>query len=325
MKGWPFFLFSNPFTLPAFAKINLALHVLGLRPDNYHELNTVFQTVTLHDNLTFARSPDDGVWLTCDEPDIPLDRKNTIVRAAKLLRHTFNISTGVSVHLEKHIPAAGGLGGGSSDAAVALLGLSHFWGINLTLRELENMGARLGADVPFFFTGGTAFGAGIGTQISALPDALSAHLVIVTPNVKVSTAEAYKALNAPALTKVAGDTILPSSPLGTDFSDSLYGELRNDFEAVIFSAYPEILKAREFLMRNGARGALLAGSGSSVFGIFDKVELQARAADALQAKTEWRVFQCTTLSRARYLKDLGECATPLVHALPAEERFDIGA
>jgi 4-diphosphocytidyl-2-C-methyl-D-erythritol kinase len=325
VKGWPPILFSESFTIRAFAKINLALSVLGRRVDGYHELNTVFQTVTLHDNVTFAPRLDESINLTCDVADIPLDLNNSILQAAQLLRQKFDIMTGASIHLEKRIPTGGGLGGGSSDAAATLLGLAHLWRINLTRSELQEMGTRIGADVPFFFTGGTAFGAGIGTRITAMQDARCKHLLIVTPNAKVSTAEAYKALSAPALTKVVGDSILSSSRLDTDFSDLLYTRLKNDFEVVIFRLHPEILRARDALILSGARGALLAGSGASVFGIFDNEETQVRAANALQTETEWRVFQCTTLSRTRYLKYLGECATPLLDDLTSDEGFDIGA
>lgn len=325
LRGWPPVLFSESFTLRAFAKINWTLHVLGRRADGFHELQTVFQSVSLHDNLTFEASLDDRISLTCDEPDIPIDRNNLIVRAAEALRKRFGIRTGASIRLEKRIPFAGGLGGGSSDAAVTMLGLSYLWALELTRTDLEEMGALLGADVPFFFTGGTALGTGLGTQITSLPDAPAAQLLIVTPDVRVSTAEAYKALNSPALTKVRGDTILSSSRLRADFSDSSYGTLKNDFEVVIFGLQPEIKRARDVLMHLGARVAMLAGSGASVFGVFDNVEAQELAADAMRSETGWRVYKCATLSRARYLKDLGECAAPLFHAFPSEEGFDIGA
>ena len=325
LRGWPPVLFSETFTLRAFAKINWTLHVLGRRADGYHELQTVFQTVTLHDDLTFAATGDERITFSCNDPGLPTDRNNLIVRAAEALSKKFDIRVGASIRLEKRIPSSGGLGGGSSDAAIALLGLSYLWEIELTMGDLEAMGASLGADVPFFFTGGTALGRGLGTQITSLPDAPTRHLLIVTPDVKVSTAEAYKALNSPALTKVGGDTILSSSRLRADFSDSLYGTLKNDFEVVIFSLQPEIKRARDALMHLGARDSLLAGSGASVFGVFDNVEAQDRAAEAMRFETGWRVFKCTTLSRARYLKELGECAAPLSDVFPSEAGFDIGA
>ncbi len=307
-------MFAETFTLPAFAKINWTLRVLGRRADGYHELHTVFQTVTLHDKLTFALRTDDSITLKCDAPDIPVDESNLVVSAAKALQLRYSIKKGADINLEKRIPSAGGLGGGSSNAALALLGLAHLWRIETTRAELEELGAQIGADVPFFFTGGTALGTGLGTEISALTDAPESHLLIVTPDVKVSTAEAYRALNAPALTKVEGDIILSSSRPHTQISDSLHHNLRNDFEPVIFGLHPEILRAKDALARIGARGALLAGSGASVYGLFDEAETRERAAQVLMAETDWRLFKCETLSRANYLRELGACAAPLLHA-----------
>jgi 4-diphosphocytidyl-2-C-methyl-D-erythritol kinase len=311
-------LFAETFTLPAFAKINRTLRVLGRRADGYHELHTIFQTVTLHDKLTFTLRTDDSITLKCDAPDIPVDESNLVVRAARALQLRHSIKKGAAINLEKRIPAAGGLGGGSSNAAIALLGLAHLWQVETTKLELEELGAQIGADVPFFFTGGTALGTGLGTEISALADAPASHLLIVTPDIKVSTAEAYRALNSPALTKVGGDIILSSSRPHTQIPDSLHHSLRNDFESVIFGLHTEILRARDALVRVGARGALLAGSGASVFGVFDKVEARERAAQVLMAETDWRLFKCETLSRANYLRELGACAAPLLRALPGE-------
>jgi len=137
------------FTLPAFAKINWTLRVTGRRPDGYHELRTIFQTVALHDRLTFASRRDERLQLSCDAPGIPVDENNLIHRAAIALRLRHGVSRGASIHLEKRIPAGGGLGGGSSDAAIALLGLAHLWRVETDRRELSEIGAGLGADVPF--------------------------------------------------------------------------------------------------------------------------------------------------------------------------------
>jgi 4-diphosphocytidyl-2-C-methyl-D-erythritol kinase len=298
-------------TLPAFAKINWTLRVHGRRSDGYHELRTVFQTVTLHDRLTFSSRNDERLHLTSDAPDIPVDESNLIQRAALALSLRHGIKRGASIHLEKRIPAQGGLGGGSSDAAVALLGLAHLWHIETDRRELCEMGANLGADVPFFFTGGTALGTGLGTEVSSLPDVNAGHLLIVTPQAKVSTAEAYKALSEPALTKAESDIILSISCADAQFPGPLHDVLYNDFERVIFRLEPEIERVKNGLIRAGARGALLAGSGSSVFGIFDNGEAQARAAEHLKREPGWRVFACSTLSREQYRKALGACAAPL--------------
>lgn len=299
------------FTLPAFAKINLSLRVLGRREDGYHEIQTIFQTVTLRDHLTFEPLPGGRLELQCSAPDVPADESNLVHRAASALRERFGVRRGARVELEKNIPAGGGLGGGSSDAAVALIGLSRLWEIEAAGRELARIGARLGADVPFFFTGGTAFGAGTGTDINALEDVPRQHLIVVAPEVKVSTAEAYKALNAPALTKAEGAVMLPISRTEADFSGSLRGVLRNDFEAVVFRLHPEIGRAKEALLEAGARRAMLSGSGSSVFGVFDSEGDAALSLEALEAEAGWQVFPCATLSRADYRQAFGECAAIL--------------
>lgn len=297
--------------------------MLGRRTDGYHELHTVFQTVTLHDDLLFTASADARLQLSCDQPDIPIDESNLIHRAAAALRLRYNVERGASIHLRKMIPVKGGLGGGSSDAAAALLGLAHLWRVETHLDELEELAASLGADVPFFLTGGTALGTGLGTKIKPLPDVAARPLIIVRPDAEVSTAEAYKALNAPALTKLEGDTILFSSRRDEQFPDSLPDELHNDFERVIFRLHPEILRAKESLLRAGARGALLAGSGASVFGIFDNTEAQERAAAALSAEAGWRVFACAPLARADYMRALGAQAAIL--RASSSVNFDIGA
>ncbi len=305
---------KDAFTLPSFAKINWRLHVLGRRADGLHEIRTVFQTITLHDKLTFAARDDDRLLLTSDSTDIPIDESNLIVRAAVALRNKRGIKSGASIHLEKNIPVEGGLGGGSSNAAIALLGLAYLWEIETSKQELEEIGAILGADVPFFLTGGTALGTGLGTEVRPGNEVIAEHMLIVKPQAKVSTAEAYKALNCPALTKVESDIILSISCADGQFTDSYPDALHNDFEPVVFHLKPEIERAHDALLQQGARNALLAGSGSSVFGVFDKREAQERAIETLKKKREWRIFPCSTLSRTAYLAALGACVVPLGRA-----------
>jgi 4-diphosphocytidyl-2-C-methyl-D-erythritol kinase len=300
-------VFEETLTLPSFAKINWALHVLGRRPDSYHELHTIFQTVTLHDRLRLTLRADDAIEIQCDAPGIPVDETNLVYRAAALLRERYGAGRGVRIILEKRIPEGGGLGGGSSNAAVTMLGLAHLWRIKTTARELAHLGARLGADVPFFFMGGTARGCGLGTRVAPLADVAETHLLIVTPSVKVLTTEAYKALSAPALTKAKDDIMLSISRADAQFPDLLPYHLHNDFERVVLRLEPEIERAREALRLAGARGSLLAGSGASVFGIFDNREAQERAAALLRVESGWRVFTCKALTRAAYVAALGPC------------------
>jgi 4-diphosphocytidyl-2-C-methyl-D-erythritol kinase len=282
--------------LPSFAKINWTLRVAGKRPDGYHEVATVLQTVSLCDELIFAPRDDGEIFLTCDDPSIPVDDSNLIVRAARTLQS----SLGADIKLVKKIPAKGGLGGGSSNAAVTLLALNSLWRLGLGDTDLRQIGSGLGADVPFFFVGGTAAARGTGTEVSLLPDTPKCYLLIVTPNVSVSTATAYASLNAPSLTTSDAVSILSSSFTEPISGDCSQWPLHNDFEEVIFELEPEIKRAKLALLDAGARDALLAGSGSSVFGIFNDKAARNRALGNLRCEAGWRVFPCNTLSRSEY-------------------------
>jgi 4-diphosphocytidyl-2-C-methyl-D-erythritol kinase len=301
---------SDCFTLPAFAKVNLMLRVLGRRADGYHEIETVFQTITLHDRLTFEANDRREIEIVCDAPGVPGGPENLVHRAAAALRERYGMPRGARITLEKNIPAQGGLGGGSADAAVALIGLARLWKVAAETEELAVIGARLGSDVPFFLTGGTALGRGTGTIITPLPDVPETPLVVVTPEARVSTAEGYKALNARALTKGEAAANLSVSRAESRISGSLCEVMRNDFEAVILGMSPEVGRAREALLRAGARCALLSGSGSSLFGVFDSKGEAERARAALGAESVWHVHACATLSRAGYLGALGRSADP---------------
>lgn len=294
------------FILPSFAKINLSLHVLGRRSDGYHEVRTVLQTVSLHDELHFSPCESDQIIVTCSDRSVPLDGKNLVVRAAHVLRRWCGVAGGARIHLQKQIPPKGGLGGGSSNAAMALLGLSKLWNPGVTVEELRQLGAELGADVPFFLWGGRALAQGIGTQITPLSDTKILHLVIVKPKAEVSTAEAYKRLNAPALTTSIADSILSSSHAEADLSDARLCTISNDFERVVFESEPETKRVRDALLNVGAETSLLCGSGSSVFGIFESKQEQERAVDEMKAEPGWRVFPAVTVSRSEYEQVLGK-------------------
>jgi 4-diphosphocytidyl-2-C-methyl-D-erythritol kinase len=297
------------FTLPSFAKINWNLQVRGKRPDGYHEVRTVLQTVSLHDTILFELRDDEDLVIHCSTPGVPTDDSNLISVAARRLREQYSNKSGANIWLEKQIPAQGGLGGASSNAAVALVGLAHLWGLNATINDLMKIGSGIGADVPFFFRGGRALGTGIGTDISELPDAQHESLLIVTPNASVSTREAYQRFGATreaSLTRDGSASILSISREMSKIRDSdlctADEELHNDFEAVIFDIRPEIERAKRALLQAGARAALLAGSGSSVFGIFADRNEQERAHNDIQKEAGWRVFSCDTLSRADYVR-----------------------
>jgi 4-diphosphocytidyl-2-C-methyl-D-erythritol kinase len=308
-------------TLPSFAKINLTLRIFGKRPDGYHEVATVLQSISLCDELTFELRDDAEISLSCDDPTIPVDDSNLIVRAAKALQEH---SRGVNISLNKVIPAQGGLGGASSNAAVTLLALNELWGCELKNTDLLRIGSHLGADVPFFLIGGCAEGRGTGTDLYSLGDVKQKHLIVITPNAAVSTAAAYAALNRGSLTTLESASILSSSFAGPVSSDSGQWSLHNDFEVVIFEIEPEIRRAKVALLDAGARGALLAGSGSSVFGIFDDEAARDRALDTLRAEAGWRIFSCHTLSHAEYVRALDPSGFPLLRSLK-NRQSDTGA
>ena len=292
----------NSFKLPSFAKINLFLRVLGRRPDGFHEICTIFQTISLCDYLTFSES--ERVSLTCDNENLPTGNENLIVRAAESLQVRFEIKMGAQIHLEKNIPAPGGLGGGSSNAAVALVGLARLWNLEMTLEQLCEIGKDLGSDVPFFFFGGTAFGTGRGTEIFPAEDFTESFLLIVTPKIDVSTKDSFALLNAPDLTNKSSKSILQ---ICRDEANSLYlqqSELKNEFERVIFEIEPEIARAKEKLIRCQAKRALLSGSGASVFAVFDTDEQRQIAIKLLESESDWRVFPVETVSRSVYQSSL---------------------
>src|SRR5437660_1147801 len=266
--------------LPAFAKINLGLRVLGKREDSYHELRTIFQTISLHDTIEFTNDP--RIVLSCDDRSLPTGPENLVCRAAEALQKRFAPNKGARIRLEKRIPAQAGLGGGASDAAVTLLALTYLWNLETNRNDLLDVASSLGADVPFFLFGGTARGSGIGNNITPLPDVDDRFLLIIKPNTNISTARAYQSLNSVSLTSTEAKTILSSSQPDEIFGSFHNEALRNDFERVVFEHAPEIERAKVSLMNAGADVASLAGSGSAVFGIFDTEITRERAIQAIE-------------------------------------------
>ena len=288
----------GPFTLPSFAKINWTLRVLGKRDDGFHELCTVFQTVSLHDTIHFSES--DSLEVSCDDPSMPTNDSNLIVKAATALLEASGINRGARINLEKRIPSPGGLGGGSSNAAVTLMGLARLWQLDAGIADLHDIASWLGSDVPFFLYGGTALGTGRGEVIERMPDVEAENLLIVTPDVAVSTTEAFANITAPSLTNTASNHILRVCRLEAESLDPYQTTLENDFEASVFNSYPEIKRVKDKLLELGAVNAAMSGSGASVFAIFDKTETRQTAEKALDLESTWRKFAVSTVSRAKY-------------------------
>jgi 4-diphosphocytidyl-2-C-methyl-D-erythritol kinase len=290
--------------IPAFAKVNLRLDVLGKRADGYHELRTIFHTVSLHDTLHFRPSRQAGISLRIhgnEQLSREAVEKNLVYRAVDALRRELRIRSGVEILLRKRIPAGRGLGGGSSDAATALLGYLQFAGKRLGLSRLMEIAADLGADVPFFLLGGRALGTGKGEEIYPLPDIPKLALLIVSSkDIHVPTPDAYRWLHAPELASL---TKLAAAHKLFKFCAlcwSSQGErLSNDFEPAVFQRHPRLAQIRRALLQGGASEALLAGSGSAVFGIFPS---PAKARRAVVGFPHDQAFVCETISRSRYAR-----------------------
>jgi 4-diphosphocytidyl-2-C-methyl-D-erythritol kinase len=291
------------FSLPSFAKINWTLRILGRREDGYHELFTVFQTVSLCDRLMF--SPARSIKLSSDQPRMPVDERNLVVKAAEALNQHLGGGFGASIHLRKRIPSPGGLGGGSSNAAVALIGLRRLWNVDVSDGSLAKIAAEVGSDAAFFMAGGTAIGTGRGENIKPVDDIRAAAMLIVRPKIRVRTRDAFAGLNAPVLTSEARERILSVSRKDADQLDPLLSELTNDFERSVFARFPEIERVKRTLLGLGAVNAALSGSGASVFAVFDKQETRQAAQNALASEATWRKFAVSTISRAEYREALG--------------------
>ncbi len=290
-------------TLPSFAKVNWRLQVIGKRDDGYHDIFTIFQTISLCDELHFEHAG--KLSLACDDASIPTGAENLIVQAAELLREEFSVDAGAAIRLTKRIPAPGGLGGGSSNAAVALVGLCRLWAIRPDREALLRLANLLGSDVPFFLVGGTAIGTGRGTEIEPIADIEEPLMLTVTPRIAVSTADAFRRLNSKRLTIEESKSILEICRKDAQGFGTRHSDLKNDFEASVFELHPEIRGLKGRLMKHGANGALLSGSGASVFAIFDKKETRQATLEALGNETDWRAFAVSTVNRADYAKAIG--------------------
>jgi 4-diphosphocytidyl-2-C-methyl-D-erythritol kinase len=270
--------------LSAFAKINLDLHVLGRRPDGYHELRTTFQSVALADTLMFTRSR--GAFrITCDDPGCPTGRSNLVWCAASLVWKAAGrrgAPKGVTVHIDKRVPMQAGLGGGSSDAAAALRALPRLWRADIAPHTLLRLASELGADVPYFLEGGTALGLNRGDVLVPLDDMAPTWVVLIVPEFGVSTKDAFRWWDERR--REGKSRALPRARRAVS----------NDLETVVSARHPIVRRLTARLKREGASHASLSGSGSAVFGLFDDPVAAERAADVFTAH---RVFVTRTLSR----------------------------
>lgn len=275
-------------TAYAYAKINLSLDILGTLPNGYHEVRMIMQSLQLHDTVTLKISDTPGITMTCSDTSLPVDEHNLAYRAAALFCDTYHISEGIELHLEKKIPVAAGLAGGSSDAAAVLRSLNEMYGKPATSVELAALGVKLGADVPYCLMLGTALSEGIGERLTALPAAPDCHCLLVKPAAGASTKQIYTDYDALVQTTDIKhpDTDALLSALSAGDYNTLVSGLCNVLEPVTTGLVPDIAVIKERLQTLGADGVLMSGSGPTVFALFSDLE-KAKRAEAHFLQTEY--------------------------------------
>ena len=291
--------------LHSYAKVNFGLQVLGKREDGFHEIRTILQSIDLHDRIVLAQRREPGIEFASNSPDLHPTR-NLVCDAIRLFFRKLKIRGGARVYLDKRIPVGAGLGGGSSNAAATLSGLSFLYDRSLPVSQLLEWGGELGSDVPFFFLGGRCLGVGTGAEVYPLEDSPKQHILLVVPSFPVATAGAYSRLSL-KLTKKSSLGKIPSFCSG--YLNSLSGvlSLKNDFESVVFSDFPQLKKIKQLLVKSGARGAGLSGSGSALFGVFGSRKELFQARSMIEAG-EIRLIESCTLNRVEFLKHFFEAS-----------------
>ncbi|MBC8631992.1 4-(cytidine 5'-diphospho)-2-C-methyl-D-erythritol kinase [[Eubacterium] tenue] len=271
----------NSIDLKSRAKINLSIDVLGKRDDGYHIVEMIMQTIDLYDNLKITKIEDDFIKIKSDSEDIPLNQDNIVYKAADILKKRFNIKDGVEISIQKNIPVAAGMAGGSSNAAAVLVGLNKVWNLGLSESELKEIGLQLGADVPFCITGGSALAQGIGeelTNIHGLSEGV--NILVCKPDIFVSTKEVYQSLDMNKVQKRPENQKLIES-LKNDDIKYVSENMVNVLEEVTASKYKEINQIEATMMKNKALGSMMSGSGPTVFGLFDNKEYAIKAKEEL--------------------------------------------
>lgn len=278
---------SQTFTAPA--KINYLLDVIRKRPDGYHDLRMIMQRVNLCDEITITLTDTPGISVECGSNAVPDGPENIAWKAARLMLDRSEPGVGAAIRITKNIPVAAGLGGGSSDAATVLMGMNEMLGLGLSDQELMVVGRTLGADVPFFIFKKAALAEGIGDQFTALPNMPKCSVLLVNPGIPVSTAWVYQSL------QLTNNRTLNKLPKFFGSIDDIVSMLSNDLEAVTIPAFPEIADLKRRMLAHGARGSMMSGSGSTVFGIFDTIETAETARRQICQDTNWFAVAVETL------------------------------
>ncbi len=284
----------------AYAKINLGLDVLRRRPDGYHEVKMIMQTVDICDHLTFEKREEPGIGFLIEGSDLLADENNLVYRAAALLMGRRKIREGVSITLQKRIPIAAGMAGGSADAAAALRGLNELFEMGYSVEELKDIGVTLGADIPYCIQGGTMLSEGIGEILTPLSEPPSCYLVIAKPDIDVSTAFVYGHLQADRL-HFHPDIDGMAAALASGDLKGITDRMGNVLETVTVKEYPVIDKLKRKMCRLGAENALMSGSGPTVFGIYKEEEPAEKAAAAIKEEEPACAVFVTTFWNGRLL------------------------
>ena len=273
---------DHSIVLKSYGKINLGLDVLRRREDGYHEVRMIMQTVGLYDVLTMKKRKDDKIEMTCNLSFLPTDERNLVYKAVKLIKDKYHIKDGVEINLSKRIPVAAGMAGGSSNCAAALKGMNQLFDLGLSIDELCEIGVTLGADVPYCIWGGTALSEGIGEKLSRVDAMPDCYILIAKPGISVSTAFEYKNLDLPALSKHPDIDGMLECLKEKDLT-GICNRLENVLETVTIKEYPIIGKVKKHLMDQGAKGALMSGSGPTIFAIFEDKKTADDAMESLRS------------------------------------------
>lgn len=270
----------NEYRIKAYAKINLGLDVVRRLENGYHEVKMVMQTVGIYDVLDFKRIQN-GIVITTDSGELPTNEDNLVYKAAKLMMEQYHISEGVEIHLEKNIPIAAGMAGGSTDAAATLKGMNRLFDLGCTLKDLMELGVKIGADVPYCVMGGTALAEGIGEKLTPLAPAPDCYVLVAKPDINVSTKYVYEHLDAQEIIKHP-DIDGMVEAIAEESLQGILDRMENVLETVTVSAYPVIQTIKDRMKELGAINSLMSGSGPTVFGIFVEKDMARRAYDKLE-------------------------------------------
>ena len=271
----------NHIELNAYAKVNLGLDVLRRREDGYHELRMIMQTVDLYDTLTLEKTTEMGIVMTCNIEGLPCDERNLVYKSAKLMFEEYKLPGGIRIHLEKRIPMAAGMAGGSTDAAAVFNGMNELYALGIAKERLCELGVRIGADVPYCIVGGTALSEGIGEVLTVLPNVPDCVVLIAKPDFDVSTKYVFENLHANSLTYHPDIDAMAEAIRAGDLN-GVVKVMDNVLETVTEAKYTEITDIKNIMRENGAMRAMMSGSGPTVFGLYEKKEDAKKAADAIR-------------------------------------------